>query len=86
MRYLTKLSDQLLVFIDEAVEDALVFESVKEESDNDASDEDADDVDDAASGSEDDGEGVDRMYKFNVAKTHEQSEDVITAPGFTVST
>ncbi|KZT36298.1 hypothetical protein SISSUDRAFT_1007685 [Sistotremastrum suecicum HHB10207 ss-3] len=79
MRFLTKLCDQILVFIDESTVDSLVTDKTKEyaDSDDDIEDEDEDQME------EDDVDNSSgRLYKFNVKKTHEQSETVTPHPGF----
>ncbi|KZS89200.1 hypothetical protein SISNIDRAFT_458932 [Sistotremastrum niveocremeum HHB9708] len=79
MRFLTKLCDQVLVFIDKYTVGTLVTDKTKDNADSDDDIEDEyedqmeeDDVDNSSG----------RLYKFNVKKTHEQSETVSQHPGF----
>lgn len=82
IRYLTKLCDQLLVYIDEQVVDSLVLTSADDDSDDEKEDEDEDE--DEQMKEDEDIDSSSRMYKFNVKKTHEQSETVTPFPGFKV--
>lgn len=67
-RYLTKIADQSVVLISDEHAAGIIWD---DDSIDDAADADADDE-------------SDRLFTFQVAKTHEQEENVTTRPGFEV--
>ncbi|KAG8900671.1 hypothetical protein FRB99_005822, partial [Tulasnella sp. 403] len=74
MRYLTRLADQVRALISPEHSSALAWKDIESESDSPESD--SDDSDD---------DFHDRFFKFEVAKTNEQEEDVAIREGFKVS-
>ncbi|KZT34134.1 hypothetical protein SISSUDRAFT_314112 [Sistotremastrum suecicum HHB10207 ss-3] len=83
MRYLTKLCDQLLVFIDDDSVDKLISESSHDKSDSDTNEDSG--TERSSDGEERDDEAKSRMFEFNVAKMDDQKESVTPYPGFKVS-
>ncbi|KAH7105368.1 hypothetical protein BKA62DRAFT_689447 [Auriculariales sp. MPI-PUGE-AT-0066] len=78
MRYLTKLADQLLVFVSPEDAKSIIWQESTTTLDEWSIDEgDQDDGDDNIFSS-------DRIFDFSVEKTAEQDEDVRTRPGFQV--
>ncbi|KAI0774120.1 hypothetical protein C8Q74DRAFT_810377 [Fomes fomentarius] len=69
MRYLTKITDQVICFLSDEHVNAIVWR---------------DDLDTAGEDTDDDDDG-DRLFAFEVSKTNEQEEGVTSRPGFTVS-
>ncbi|KAI0292593.1 hypothetical protein B0F90DRAFT_1645427, partial [Multifurca ochricompacta] len=78
MRYLTKLCDQLVCLLSTEHSQTIVW---GDDDDGDCDNRDNDD-DEVSTGSVD--SDSDRFYHFEVAKTKEQQENVITRMGFTV--
>ncbi|KXN92377.1 hypothetical protein AN958_06995 [Leucoagaricus sp. SymC.cos] len=74
MRYLTKISDQILCFMSSSQSEAFVWDHQEEEED--------DDDDDSAHENLDEDE--DRLYTFEITQTNEQEESVVSQSGFRV--
>ncbi|KAI0292619.1 hypothetical protein B0F90DRAFT_1671124 [Multifurca ochricompacta] len=79
MRYLTKLCDQLVCLLSTEHSQTIVW---GDDDDGDCDNRDSDD-DEVSTGSVD--SDSDRFYHFEVAKTKEQQENVITRMGFTMN-
>jgi len=79
MRYLTKLADQLLVFVSPEHANSIVWKTAPAVKDDASTFEGEDDED-----MDDDPFSSDRIFDFAVEKTAEQDEDVLMRPGFEV--
>ncbi|KAH9029436.1 hypothetical protein EDB85DRAFT_2251894, partial [Lactarius pseudohatsudake] len=80
MRYLSKLCDQLICLLSSENSRAIVWG-------NDDDGADTEDDDDNSDGASTDSEQVDssRFYRFEVAKTKDQEENIVVRAGFTMS-
>lgn len=72
MRYLTQLSDQIIALVSKDQADCFVWNSNSPHLDTSAEDEDEDEDEDG------------RMFVFEVQKSEDQEENVVSSPGFTV--
>lgn len=81
MRYLTKLTDQLLVFVSPEHANSITWKDAPVAKDDGSSFGGADDED-----TDDDLFSSNRIYEFAVEKTAEQNEDIQMRPGFEVGT
>jgi len=83
MRYLTKLTDQLLVFVSQEHANSIIWSDTRIEAD--AATMTGDDDDDDEDDDHDTQFSSDRIFAFSVKETAEHEEDVTMRPGFEVS-
>ena len=78
-RYLSKLCDQIVCFLSSEHSKAIIWGGKDDGTDTEGDDDDSDDA-------STDSEKVDtnRFYRFEVAKTKDQEENVVVRAGFTV--
>ncbi len=79
-RYLNKLCDQLVCLISSDHSRALVWGN----GDNDKADEESGDDDDDGTSTDSEKTDSDRVFRFQVAKTKDQKENVVVRAGFVV--